>query len=205
MKSIMVIAAVLAMPALAFGAASFTLTVGGTGTSGPTSMLVPAPGESFTLDIGIVHDLDGVSGFDFGLIASAPDIFTSISRTTHLSDLDLSVPTDVTLFNTTNAPMYTTALAQQNLGGIHSSSYWTGAPLDIVTVTVQFAPTATVGQCTISLGSPGASGLNILDQNYDFVTVGSAPVFTFYIPEPASMLLLAATMPLVCRRRWVSK
>ena len=69
MKAIMAIAAVLAMPALVFGAASFKLTVGGTGPNGPNSRMIPDPGDMFTVDISIVHDFEGVSGFDCGLIA----------------------------------------------------------------------------------------------------------------------------------------
>lgn len=193
MKWIMAIAAVLAIPALAFGAASFTITSGG------SSAITIAPGASFVVDIGISHDFVGVSGMDMALISSSSGIFSSTARTYAITQLQKSVPSDLVIFNTTNAPMLTSGLNGQNLGGTHSTNYWAGSPLDVVDVTVQEVG-GIPGTYNITLG-PAGTAWTVLDQYYSIVVPTAGTLSVTVVPEPASMLLLIGALPFLRRRR----
>lgn len=201
MKSILVALVVLSMPMIAFGGASFTLTLGGSGTNGDASISV-YPGDSFTIDLGIFHDTDGISGFDCGLIASAADIFKATGRTVHLSYWDNHKP-DLALF-TNYSWLQLSASDYQNYGGMMQIpyGYWSGSSLLTQTITLATELTAPAGIYTISLGSAGEGCYNIADQDTQAMTIGETPSFEVTIlPEPASLLLMVCFLPLLFRRR----
>ena len=201
MKWFMGIAAVLTLPALAFGNASFTLTSGG------NSAITIDPNDSFVVDVAIVMDgttTTNCQGFDMALIVTdGNDLFKQTSQSIAIKYFG---PTsdDKSLF-TVNPLLKTAALAGQNLGGTYTySAYpgWSASPLAITAVTVQAQASAVAGTYTVSLDGPGAASLNILDQTGAFAVVGAAPTLSVTItPEPASMLLLVGALPFLRRRR----
>ena len=199
MKWFMAIGAVLVLPALAFGGASYTLTSGGSSAITIDTKV----SSTFTVDIGITHDYtEGVGGFNCALNASVSDVFSQTGRTVHLSDWDANT-LDGKLF-TGNPLIKTAALAGQDLGGIcvaYPSYVWSGSPL--ATQTVNMSTTASPGVYTLSLGSPGLAGLNVfMGAEGTEADVGAAPTLEVtVIPEPASMLLLVGALPFLRRRR----
>jgi hypothetical protein len=199
MKWFMAIGAVLVLPALAYGGASLTLTVGGSGTTGATAITID-PDDSFTLDLGVIHDFSYFAGFNAGLQCDTADVFKALSRTVHLSNWSAN-KTNKNLF--TEQPwLKTSALAEQDYGAIHDTSYWSGSPLDTQTITLDTEASVTPGVYNITLGSPGLAGLNVMDESYTLYAPDSVGTFEVTItPEPASMLLLIGALPFLRRRR----
>ena len=209
MKWIMAMGAVLAIPALAFGAASYTLTAGGSGMGGATAVTID-PGDSFSIDLGIIQgDDNGVSAFDAAMQASANSVFFMTARSWVLSsDVDENVG-PATLTNEANKWFQTTPHSGQNVGAIHKADvdpngYWPAAdfPQVVETITVGTLGTVSGGIYTITLGDAGG-GIAIYDGMGDYeqlpLTIGEYQVTI--TPEPASMLLLAGAVPFLRRRR----
>lgn len=177
MKSIMTLGAVLALPALVFGASGYTLTVGGSGTGGPTAITVN-PGDSFTLDLGITQESDGVIGFDGALQASVNNTFYLTARTWHLDEVDVTV-VDATFLDDANKWLKATVERLQNFGAIHASDFWPASvfPTAIATFAVVTSATATPGVYTITVGDPGTT-VAIYDSSVEAQTPLSIGVFT---------------------------
>ena len=211
MKWIMAMGAVLAIPVLAFGAASYTLTNGGSGMAGATAITVcKLTDPSFSIDLGITQgDANGVSGFDGAMQASSNNVFYMTARTWLLaSDVDENTG-PATLTNDTNKWLETSPHPGQNIGCIHKADlnpmgYWPAGDWPQVAERMTFsvdsnAPNATY---TITVGDAGG-GVAIYDGMGDYeqtpLTIGTYEVTV--IPEPASMLLLAGLLPFLRRRR----
>ena len=206
MKWIMAIGAVLAIPALAFGAASYTLTAGGSGMSGATAVTID-PGDSFSIDLGITQEGTGVAAFDGALTASSNSTFYVTGRTWFLeggaNGENVYTPNWV---NDTNKWLETSAHAGQNFGSVKPGSYayWAASVFPSVTQTIDLdsSAIAEAGTYTISMGSAGG-GIQIYDSDgvakQETLTLGSYQVTI--TPEPASMLLLAGALPFLRRRR----
>ena len=200
MKWFMAIAAVLALPAMAFGAASFSLTSGG------ASAITIAPNDSFDVNVTINYSspVTGITGFDAGLSASTDNIFQCTARSWVLTKASSTRSdswfTSAAYYN----DVYVNPVANQNIGGIRSIGAWTDpSPLDCENLSLYNA-IGTPGVYTLTLVSPGAAGLNILDgqspaQKIDGVT--SSTLQVTITPEPASMLLLVGALPFLRRRR----
>ena len=200
MKWFMAIAVVLTVPVMAYGAATFTLTSGG------SAAITVDPGVAFPVELGITHDFStGVPGFDVGPTASTDDVFKMISRTVGLAYWNPN-SLDKTIF-TNNPDLKTAALSGQNLGGTYNypGYYWTAEPL--ATQTIQMSGD-TPGVHTLSLGQAGAANV-VIQEALPGQTpasqngfTGPMPTLTVTItPEPASMLLLVGALPFLRRRR----
>lgn len=202
MKWIMAMGAVLAIPALAYGAASFTLTAGGSGTAGATAVTVD-PGDSFGIDLGIVQgDANGTAGFGGALQASANDQFYITGRSWHIAYADANT-TDTTLLNDTNKWLVDDAHPGQNIGAINDETgYWPAGDFPQVVETFTIQTNSDPGVYTITIGDAGG-GILISDglgeDEQTPLTIGSYQVTI--TPEPASMLLLAGALPFLRRRR----
>jgi hypothetical protein len=208
MKWIMAMGAVLAIPALAFGAASYTLTAGGSGMDGATTITVcKLTDPCFSIDLGISQsDVNGVAGFDGALEASSNDVFYASARSWVVLEVDENTVTSV-LLNDTNKWLETSAHPGQNVGAINNGAtigYWPADdfPQVMETITICVDPDAKNGTYTITVGDAGG-GVAIYDGMGDYeqtpLTIGSYEVVV--IPEPASMLLLAGLLPFLRRRR----
>ena len=206
MKWMMAMGAVLAMPALAFGAASFTLTGGGTGIEGTTAITVcKLTDPCFSIDLGVISgDPLGVALFGGALAASANDTFYVTGRSFNINNRTLATTTKVWI-NDTNKWLETTPHPGQNFGVMHDVYYWMAStfPRVMETMDICVAPDAPNATYIISLGDPGG-GIYIGDSSGDGQQLPldySATFAVTVVPEPASMLLLAGVLPLLRRRR----
>ena len=202
MKWIMAMGAVLAIPALAYGAASFTLTAGGSGTAGATAVTID-PGDSFSIDLGITQeDAYGVAGFGGALQASANGQFYITGRSWLVSNADENTATSV-LLNDTNKWLADDPFPGQNVGAIEEvTGYWPAGDFPQVMETFIIQTNSDPGVYTITIGDAGggiliADGMGEVEQTP--LTIGSYQVTI--TPEPASMLLLAGALPFLRRRR----
>ena len=209
MKWVMVIAAMLTLPALAFGAASFTLEINGGGSEITIADLITASGL-LSVNVGIDAD-DPSAGFDVALAASTDDDVTMVTRTMHLGYWSAS-KLDKALF-TTYKMLKTSALGDQNLGGVYDyiNCSWSVAEvantqtvnlsIDTAAVTTYLA---TNDSYAISISGAGLTGLHILDDSTPSVDVydtGATLAQVLITPEPASLLLLIGALPFLRRRR----
>ena len=206
MKWVMTVGAVLAIPALAFGAASFTLTAGGTGVNGTTSITVcKLTAPAFSIDLGIVQDDTlGASLFGGALAASANDTFYVTGRSFNINNRQLATTTKVWI-NADNKWLETDAHPGQNFGVMHDTYYWMAStfPRVMETMNLQVSATAPNATYIISISNPNG-GIYIGDHTaeaHQLPLDSSATVEVTVIPEPASMLLLAGLLPFLRRRR----
>ena len=202
MKWMMAIGAVLAMPALVFGyvgTANFTLE-----SSGNTSITID-PGDPFSLDIAIDWSgAENIYGDDAALTASTSNVFMMTSRT-HGSGVSGNITanrTDAVILSDANKWLKTAADATQDLGGEFQSTEWTQNPLQYSTIGIDSADAIAPGVYTITMGSPGLAGLNVLEGvGLEFMDTSSDTFTVTVTPEPASMLLLVGALPFLRRRR----
>jgi hypothetical protein len=206
MKWMMAVGAVLAVPALAFGAASYTLTAGGSGTDGTATITVcKLTDPCFSVDLGIDQDdAIGCALFGGALAASANDTFYVTGRTMNVDDAYLATVNNKWT-NNNNKWLETTPHSGQNFGAIKNVYYWPASDFPKVVETIDLCvdPDAPNGNYTISIGDPGG-GIYIGDytgENEQTPLDSSATVTVHVIPEPASLLLLAGVLPFLRRRR----
>ena len=168
MKRIVPMGAALALPALAFGGAGFSLTEGGTGVYGPTAITVNA-GDSFTIDLGITQeDSTGCTLFGGALEASTSGIFYLTGRSFSLSDTCFEAVEDAVLLHDDHKWLSPQA---PNFGALRFDDpmltlplYWPADefPSVVCMFTLQTAVDATPGVYTIVTGDPGG-GIYIAD------------------------------------------
>ena len=199
MKWIMAMVAVLALPALAFGAASITLTEhGGTGTS-----ISVAQGGSVWIDVQIdFDDTAGCGGFNFGLREATGGIFDITDRNMPLGSFNaISPPPDMpwAVANAFNAT---------NVGGAHTVSAWahTGSDQVFLELEITAGAAATLATYTVDPGRTiSAVPTSVSVYQSDGLTQDTpltlAGIDITVTPEPASMLLLAGALPFLRRRR----
>ena len=196
MKWIMAMAAVLAVPALALGAASFALDVGG-----ETAIeICKTTDPSFTLSLGITQDdANGCGGFGGALQASANGVFEVTKRIWTIPGPRFDGATNVQMKGFIS-PM------TKNFGSIsmNDNGYWNAAffPAEVEKFNITIPATTPNGVYTICIGDPGG-GIYVM--NYDGsgnqAPLTSNCVEVTVVPEPASMLLLVGALPFLRRRR----
>ena len=201
MKWIMAMAAVLALPALALGAASFSLEVGGETAIEICKTTDPA----FTIDLFVDQDdANGTAGFGGALEASTNGVFYVTSKIFQLKGPKYLLTTGPVFKNDTNkwlSPM------TKNFGFMSESAngYFNAGqfPAKAVTMGAKVPADAPNGTYTISIGDPGGG---IMISNYDgsgdqTPMDSTATLQVTVVPEPASMLLLVGALPFLRRRR----
>ena len=201
MKWIMAMAAVMAVPAMALGAASFSLSVGGATAIEVNPADDPA---TFALDLFIDQDdANGTAGFGGALEASTNGVFYVTSKAMQLDGPFFLLTLGPVFKNDTNKWL---SPRTANFGAMSSSAngYWNAGqfPGKAVTIGMAVPAGAPNGVYTISIGDPGGG---IYISNYDGegsqtpLTTSSLQVTV--VPEPASMLLLVGALPFLRRRR----
>ncbi len=202
MKWIVAMVAVLAVPALAFGGASMTLTEHGTSA---TAISV-AKGGSVVIDLQVdFDDTLGCGGFNLALREAAGTIFDITARNMPLGNF-MPVDSDGTIL-----PVDVDTTTIYNLGGIHDIKYgawaWTGSDQVFLELTLSVPANAPLGMYTINLGAANPvlpflisvkDHTGLADQTP--LTTAGIDIFVG-LPEPASMLLLAGALPFLRRRR----
>lgn len=190
------------MPALAFGGADVTLILGTTNSSIPPTDMMSAPSKTVIQTIRIVQDHDRGPGSDCGLMAATSGMYSQLTQSLQKSFFDASNTSDQ-LFP---AALNTALSAGQSLGGYYPMDDGVESPTDTQTVNVKAdADPAPDTSSRSLLGILGFSRSDILDRNHEGAAIGYASLLSLCSLESAGMLLLAGTMPFICRRRWVSK
>jgi len=126
----------------------------------------------------IDQDYRRVSGSDCGLMAATAGLFSNFARDMHQNVFEAG-EIDAQLLQ---APLNTALSAGRHLAGFYPAGDEIESSTDHQAVTVQK-----------------------VDTDKKRAAIGGVPVFTVHTPQSAGMMLLAGTMPFICRRRWASK
>ena len=201
MKCIMAMVAVLALPALAFGAASMSLTAHG---SSATTVSV-VKGNSVVIDLQIdFDDTLGCEGFNLALREATGGVFDITARSMPLGHFGPLVD-DETLFPYDVADDNVLG----NLGGDHKDAgHWAYTGSDQVFLELTLLADASATETTYTV-MPGrfnkfvAASVSVKDNTglVDQTPLGLNGIDICVTPEPASMLLLVGALPFLRRRR----
>ena len=203
MKWIMAMVAVLALPGLAFGAASMTLTEhGGSATTAEIGTLA----GTIVIDLNVdFDDTLGCDGFNLALRETTGTVFEVTARSSPLTDFS-PMTADGTLLDYAVEDIF----SMGNLGGERSSAgTWahTGSDQVFLELTLSYPAGLTLGNTyTINPGRTNkviATTVSVKDNTglVDQTPLGLNGIDITVVPEPASMLLMVGALPFLRRRR----
>jgi len=204
MKWIMAMVAVLALPGLAFGAASMTLTEHG---GSATTAEIGTSAGTIVIDLQVdFDDTLGCAAFSLALRESPGTVFDITGRAAAGPLVGNFTPTtaDATLL-----PVSVDTTTVNELGGIHSSGAWayTGSDQVFLELTLSYPAGLTLGNKYTVYPGPTNPALPFLISVKDNTGLANQTPLTTagieitVVPEPASILLLVGALPFLRRRR----